>query len=55
MTAERFQARYEKYKELVKKSPLGEGASDYQQESMLRAVDNAHRLLGSPERKAFDL
>ncbi len=55
MTAERFQSRYERYKELIKKGPLGEGASDYQQESMLRAVDNAHRLLGSPDRKAFDL
>jgi uncharacterized protein (DUF1501 family) len=55
MNADRFQARYDRYKELIKKGPLGENASDYQQESMLRAVDNAHRLLGSPDRKAFDL
>ena len=41
--------------ELVKQSPLGDLASDYHQESMLRAMDNAHRLLNSPERDAFDL
>lgn len=55
MTQERFQARYERYKELVKRSPLGSKGSDYQQESMLRALENADRLLRSPERKAFDL
>jgi hypothetical protein len=55
MNAERFQARYQRYKELLKRSPLGESTSDYQRESMLRAVDNAHRLLGSPKARAFDL
>jgi hypothetical protein len=55
MTNERFQARYQRYKELVKKGPLAERSSDYQQESMLRAMENAYRLLNSPERKAFDL
>src|SRR2546427_12303302 len=29
--------------------------SDYQRESLLRSVDNAHRLLSSPAAKAFDL
>src|SRR5207237_2426663 len=37
------------------RSPVGELASDYHHESMLRALDNAHRLLGSKERDAFDL
>jgi hypothetical protein len=55
MTRERFQSRYGRYKELLGHSPLGEGASDYQRESMLRAMENAHRLLSSPKRKAFDL
>src|SRR5687768_11797070 len=55
MTSERFDARLKRYRELVKSSPLGELASDYHQESMLRAVENAHRLLGSKERDAFDL
>jgi hypothetical protein len=30
-------------------------ANDYHQESMLRSIENAHRLLGSKERDAFDL
>jgi hypothetical protein len=34
---------------------VGEKGSDYQKESMLRAMENADRLLSSPERKAFDL
>ena len=55
MTAERFEARQKRYKELVKRSPYGDLASDYHQESMLRAIDNAHRLLGSKDRDAFDL
>ncbi|MDB5313321.1 MAG: hypothetical protein JWO38_7523 [Gemmataceae bacterium] len=55
MTAERFADRQKKYKELLKAGPLGELASDHHHESMLRAVDNAHRLLGSKERDAFDL
>src|SRR5581483_11595351 len=29
--------------------------SGYQQESLLRSVENAHRLLNSPAAKAFDL
>src|SRR5262249_11233508 len=55
MTAERFRERYRRYQELVKRGPLGEQASDYQRESMLRALENADRLLNSPERTAFDL
>jgi Protein of unknown function (DUF1501) len=30
-------------------------ASDYHQESLLRSIENAHRLLESPAAKAFDL
>jgi hypothetical protein len=55
MTPGRFAERYKKFQELVKQSPLGERASDYQRESMLRALANADRLLNSPQRKAFDL
>jgi hypothetical protein len=55
MTAERFAERQRKYKELLKRSPVGELASDHHHESMLRAVENAHRLLSSKERDAFDL
>jgi Protein of unknown function (DUF1501) len=55
MTPERFRARQRRFRELVARSPLGESGSDYQQESMLRAIENAYRLLNSPERAAFDL
>src|SRR5436190_6757727 len=55
MTRDRFESRQKKFKELLKRSPVGELASDYHHESMLRALDNAHRLLGSKERDAFDL
>jgi hypothetical protein len=55
MTRERFEARQARFKELLKRSPVGDLASDHHHESMLRAIDNAHRLLGSKERDAFDL
>ena len=55
MTPGRFADRYKFYKDLIAKSPMGKQGSAYQQESMLRAMDNAHRLLSSPERVAFDL
>jgi len=55
MTPERFESRYKHYRELVLKGPLGKHGSDHQQQSMIRAMENAHRLLSSPERAAFDL
>jgi hypothetical protein len=55
MTAERFSQRERHFRELLRHSPLRELASDYHQESMLRSIDNAHRLLNSRERAAFDL
>src|SRR5438270_402979 len=42
MTRERFEARQKRFRELVQRSPLAELAGDYHQESMLRAIDNAH-------------
>jgi hypothetical protein len=55
MSSERFAARHERFKELLKRSPVGPMASDYHHESMLRSIENAHRLLNSKERAAFDL
>jgi uncharacterized protein (DUF1501 family) len=55
MTPQRFETRYKHYRELVMRSPLGEHGSGHQQQSMIRAMENAHRLLSSPERTAFDL
>ncbi len=55
MTAERFEERQKRFQELIKQSPAGELATDYHQQSMLRSFENAHRLLSSKERDAFDL
>jgi uncharacterized protein (DUF1501 family) len=55
MTPERFAARHDKFKELLKASPAGEMASDHHHESMLKSIDNAHRLLTSKARDAFDI
>src|SRR3954467_7285897 len=55
MTPGRFANRYKAYKKLLAESPIGEFGSDYQKESLLRSMDNAHRLLTSPAAKAFDL
>ena len=55
MTPSRFERRNELYRELVKRSPLGEKGSDYQQASLLRSMEQAYRLLHSPEAAAFDL
>lgn len=55
MQERRFKDRYQWFRKLVQQSPQSEFASDYHQESMLRALENAHRLLGSPDKQAFDL
>ncbi len=55
MTGDRFRQRYRAFRRLLKHSPHAEYLSDYHQESMLRALENAHRLLGSKHRSAFDL
>ena len=55
MTPERFSRRYEGYKKLLAANPVLRHGSSYQRESLLRSVENAHRLLTSPAAKAFDL
>jgi hypothetical protein len=55
MSPSRFENRNSFYKKLLAKSPLGKAGSDHQKESLLRSLDNAHRLLSSPAAKAFDL
>lgn len=55
MTPGRFERRDRFYRQLVEQSPLGEAGSDYQKESLLRAMDRAYELLNAPEAKAFDL
>ncbi|WP_235299641.1 DUF1501 domain-containing protein [Portibacter marinus] len=55
MSLERFEARYKLYKDLANQSRvLGKG-SDYQKESLSRSMEQAYKLLNSPESKVFDL
>ncbi len=51
----RFDNRFQLFRKLVDASPRRDVMSDYQQESMLRSIDNAYRLLSSKERAAFDI
>jgi hypothetical protein len=55
MSPGRFADRDKLYRELLAASPVGQAGSSYQQDSLLRSMDNAHRLLSSPAAKAFDL
>jgi uncharacterized protein (DUF1501 family) len=55
MSPSRFEQRDAAYRKLVDQSPIGQLGSDYQKESLLRSLNNAHRLLSSPAAKAFDL
>jgi len=55
MSPGRFENRDAFYKRLVAQSPVGELAGDHQKQSLLRSLENAHRLLTSPAAKAFDL
>lgn len=55
MSYQRFERRNQLYNELISKSPAGEFGSDYQKESLRRSMEQAYRLLNSPEAKAFDL
>jgi hypothetical protein len=55
MAPGRFENRYRAYRRLVSESPRAEFLSDYHQESMVRSIDNAYRLLNSGHKDAFDL
>ncbi len=55
MDAQRFANRDRLFRKLVDANPHREYLSDHHQESMLRSMDNAYRLLSSPQRTAFDL
>ena len=51
----RFENRQRLYQKLLNQSPQKERMSDFQQQSFLRSLDGAHRLLSSKDRAAFDL
>lgn len=55
MDAGRFENRSALFKKLLDQNPKREVISDHQRESMLRSLENAHRLLSSKERAAFDI
>ena len=55
MSPSRFERRDALFRRLLEASPIGQHGSAYQRESLLRAYDNAHRLLSSPAAAAFDL
>ena len=53
--ATRASNRMRAFRKLVEASPAAEYASSYQQESMLRAIQQADQLMNSPAAKSFDL
>ncbi len=55
MDVKRFERRNQLYNDLISQSPVGEFGSDYQKESLKRSMEQAYRLLRSPEARAFDL
>ncbi|NND99204.1 MAG: DUF1501 domain-containing protein [Pirellulaceae bacterium] len=55
MTSDRFTSRDKLFRQLVDQSPHREFMSDYHQQSMLKSMDRAYRLLSSKERSAFDI
>jgi uncharacterized protein (DUF1501 family) len=55
MSESRFAQRYQRFQQLAKASPVLREGGDHQREALLRAMDNADRLLRSPSAKAFDL
>ena len=55
MSETRFEKRNQLYRDLMNQGAMGEYGSDYHKESMKRSMEQAYRLLKSPEAAAFDL
>ena len=55
MDIKRFESRNQLYNNLISESAHGEYGSDFQKESLKMAMEQAYRLLNSPESKAFNL
>lgn len=55
MTQDRFVNRDQLLRRLIDRGPNRDRLSEYQRDSMLRAMDNAFRLLSSEDRQAFDI
>jgi len=55
MDLKRFESRNQLYNNLISESAHGEYGSDFQKESLKISMEQAYRLLNSPESKAFNL
>ena len=55
ISTSRFERRQQQYRKLLEQNPILRHGSDYQQQSLLRSVDSAYRLMTSPAAKAFDI
>ncbi len=55
MSLARFEKRNRAYRRLIESSPVDNIAASEQQQSLLRSLDNAYRLMSSPAAAAFDL
>ena len=55
MSPSRFENRDKFYRRLVEASPVGQLGSTHQRESLLRSLDNAHRLLADARRGSRDV
>jgi len=55
MDMRRFESRNQLYNNLISESAHGEYGSDFQKESLKISMEQAYRLLNSPESKAFNL
>ena len=53
--ASRFQSRRQLFEQLLAEEPVHQYGSDFQRQSLVRALDGADRLLRSPSASAFDL
>jgi hypothetical protein len=51
----RSASRMKNFRTLLEASPASELTSSYQQESILRSIDQAYHLMNSPKAKVFDL
>jgi hypothetical protein len=55
ITPSRFERRQQQYRKLLEANPVLRHGSDFQQQSLLRSIENAYRLMSSPAAKAFDI
>ncbi|MGI9355822.1 MAG: DUF1501 domain-containing protein [Rhizobiaceae bacterium] len=55
VTPDRFANRYRRFRKLIDASPNRDQLSGFQYESIEASMENAYRLLNSPDKRAFDI